>query len=322
MNMFKGKNVLVTGGSGFIATNLIRKLYKFDCNITATYHNKNIQMFMPSTKFVKCDLTDKDCCHEITRNKDYVFMCAANSSGAAVMEQTPLAHVTPNVAMNSYMLEAAHKNKVRKFMFLSSTTIYPLTDKPLKEDDALTGPLFDKYFCVGWMKVFSEKLCEMYATKINNPMDVIVVRPGNIYGKYDNFEWETSHVIPALIRRVVERHDPIEVWGDGEEIKDLTYVVDLVDGLILMMEKMKSFDIVHLASGRSCTIKDVLNTIIDIEGYTGANVVYDTSKPTMIPKRLINIEKAESLGYKAPTSLRDGLNNTIKWYKNNLVYAS
>ena len=145
MNMFKGKNVLVTGGSGFIGTNLIRKLYKLDCHITATYHSKTPQIFMPSVTFVQCDLTDKSCCHSITRNIDYVFMCAANTSGASVMEHTPLAHVTPNVAMNSYMLEAAHKNKVKKFIFLSTTTVYPLVDHALEEED-ITYHLYEKYF--------------------------------------------------------------------------------------------------------------------------------------------------------------------------------
>jgi hypothetical protein len=145
-------------------------------------------------------------------------MCAANTSGAAVMAKTPLAHLTPNILMNVSMLDAAYQAGVKKFLFISSNTVYPLADYPVKESD-VTNEFYEKYFIVAWMKRFTEIVCEMYATKIANPMKVCVVRPANIYGEFDDFEWETSHVIPALIRKVVERHDPLMVWGNGEDLK-------------------------------------------------------------------------------------------------------
>lgn len=222
----------------------------------------------------------------------------------------------PNVLMNSLMLEASYEAKVKKFWYFSTNAVYLVTDCPVKEEEMMKGYLFEKYFCVGWMKRFNEILCEMYATKIRNPMKVLVVRPANIYGPYDDFEWETSHVIPALIRKVVERHGPIEVWGDGNDIKDFVYVEDLVRGALLAMEKIEIFSPVNIATGKPCTIKEVLNAILIADDYQDAKIVFDSSKPTMIPKRLIDASKAKKLlGFEAKTSLIDGIRRTVGWYR-------
>jgi GDP-L-fucose synthase len=249
---------------------------------------------------------------------DYVFLCAANTSGAAVMEKTPLVHLTPNLIMNALMLETAYAAGVKKVLFISTNTVYPVTDYPVREDD-VTNEFFEKYFIVAWMKRFSEIMCEMYATKIKNPMTTIVVRPANIYGPYDDFEWETSHVLPALIRRVVERHDPIVVWGDGSDIKDFIYIDDMIAGLLLAMERIDGYDVLNIASGKQYVLRDLLNLMISIDGYDGAIINFDTSKPTMIPKRLIDKQKAkEILGFEAKTPIEEGLKNTITWFRSSL----
>ncbi|MDD2904645.1 MAG: NAD-dependent epimerase/dehydratase family protein [Syntrophales bacterium] len=314
-NFLKGKNVLVTGGSGFVGTNLITRLLELGANVTGTY-NKNLpQVQTDIIRWCKVDLTDKESCHFVTLDQDYVFMCAANTSGAAVMENTPLVHVTPNVIMNSLMLEQAYVNKVKKFIFLSSNCVYPYADFPLAEEHC-TGEFFHKYFFVANMKRFSEILCQMYSEKIKNPMTCIVVRPSNIYGPYDDFEWETSHSTPALIRKVIERQDPIIVWGDGNAQKDLIYISDFIDGLISVTEKVNNFDIINLASGKSYSIKETLNIILKTEHYDEANIIFDETKPTMIPKRLISIEKAKrELNFNPKISLSEGILETIKWYR-------
>src|SRR3990167_8992416 len=154
---FKGKKVLVAGGTGFVGTNLVLKLKELDANITATYHRHKPQIKNPSIKFIQADLTKARDCKKVVKGQQYVFMCAANTSGAAVIEKTPLVHVTPNIIMNSLMLEAAHKNNVKKFLFISSNTVYPLTNFPVKEKD-VNYNFYDKYFPVGWMKLFTEKM--------------------------------------------------------------------------------------------------------------------------------------------------------------------
>ncbi len=312
---FLGKRVLVAGGAGFIGTNLILKLLDKGAKIRATVHKKPPQIKTSKIEFVKADLTRQAECKRVVEGVDFVFMCAANTSGAAVIEKTPLAHVTPNVIMNTLILEAAHKAGVKKFLFISSNTVYPLTDYPVKEDD-VNYELYEKYFPVGWMKIFSEKMCEIYSTKIKNPMTTIVVRPGNVYGPYDDFDWEASHVIPALIRKVVERNNPIEVWGTGNDIKDFIYVADLVEGLILAMEKINQFDQINVGGGKPITIKQVLKAVLKAVNFKNPEIVFNNSKPTMIPIRLININKAKKmLGFTPKTSLDKGIKKTIEWYK-------
>jgi GDP-L-fucose synthase len=267
---------------------------------------------------MQTDLTRPDDCRKAVAGMDYVFMCAANTSGAAVMEKTPLVHLTPNLIMNALMLEASYEADVQKFLFISSNTVYPVTDQPAKEDDVI-NEFYEKYFIVAWMKRFSEIMCEMYATKIKKPMATIVIRPANIYGPYDDFEWETSHVLPALIRRVVERHDPITVWGDGSDIKDFIYIDDMIDGLLLAMEKIEGHDYLNIASGKQYVLKELLNQIISIDGYKSAVINFDASKPTMIPRRLIDPSKANALlGFKTKTSIEEGLKKTIVWYRSTL----
>jgi len=314
--MFKNKNVLVAGGTGFVGVNLIKRLLERGAYIRATLHRKPSVLTDDRITYVKCDLTNREDCDKLVKDMDFVFMCAANTSGAAVMEKAPLVHVTPNIIMNSLMLEAAYAEEIEKFLWFSSSTVYPQTDHPVTEDEMMNGELFEKYFCVGWMKRFTEIICEMYAKKIKNPMKVVVVRPANIYGEHDDFEWETSHVVPALIRKVVERHDPIEVWGDGKDIKDLIYIDDFIEGTLLAMERIETYDPINLGTGRPCSIREVLDAILIADNYIDARIVYDSSKPTMIPKRLIDVSKGKDLlGFEAKTSLRDGIRKTVEWYR-------
>ncbi|MBU2461615.1 NAD-dependent epimerase/dehydratase family protein [bacterium] len=318
--MFKNKNVLVAGGAGFVGVNLIKALLERGANITATLHKKPAVINDNKIKYIKCELTNEDDCKRVMKGIDYVFMCAANTSGAAVMANTPLVHVTPNVIMNTLTLEAAYDAKVEKFLWFSSNTVYPPFEHPVKEEEMMCGEVFDKYFCVAWMKRFTEILCQMYANKIKNPMKVIVVRPANIYGPYDDFEWETSHVVPALIRKVVERHDPVEVWGDGNDIKDLIYIDDFVEGTLLAMEKIDTYDPINIGTGQPCSVKDVLNAILKADGYTNARISFNSSKPSMIPKRLIDVTKAKRLlGFEAKTSLEKGMAKTAQWYRENRI---
>ncbi len=284
----------------------------------ATLHQNEAVISDSRVEYMPCDLPDPEGCDAACKDMSHVFLCAAVTSGAAVMEKTPLAHLTPNLVMNAQMLESAYKARVSKVLFISSNTVYPVTESPVKETE-VTNDFFEKYFIVAWMKRFSEIMCEMYSTRIKKPMETVVVRPANIYGPRDDFEWETSHVIPALIRRVVERQDPIQVWGDGEDIKDFIYIEDAIDGILLAMETVRGFDQINIASGNQYRLRDVLDAIIKADGYENARVEYDSSKPTMIPKRLIDPTKArELLGFNATTTIEDGLNRTVKWYRASL----
>lgn len=315
--MFNGKNVLVAGGTGFVGVNLINRLLSSKANVRTTIHRKKPVIQDERVEYVKCDLTKMEDCRKVVSDMDYVFLCAANTSGAAVMQSTPLVHVTPNIVMNSRMLEAAYFAKVKKFVWISSSAAYPPSGgKPVREDELFNGEPYEKYFPVAWMKRYTEILCKMYSEKLTELMTTVVLRPSNIYGPYDDFKFETSHVMAALTRKVVERHDPLEVWGTGDDVRDFIYVDDFIDAMILATEKIESYNPINIALGRGYSIKEVLQIILEVDGYTDANIKFNPSKPSMIPIMLIDTAKAENfLGFKAKTGLKEGIKKTIDWYR-------
>ena len=313
--MFKNAKVLVTGGAGFVGINLINRLLDEGAQVRATLYNKDPVIKDHRIEYIRGDLRLEEDCEKVVDGMDYIFMCAANTSGAKVMSTTPLVHLTPNMLMNIQMLQAAYTFGVKKFLFISTNTVYPLTDFAVKESD-VTNEFYESYHIVAWMKRFTEIVCEMYSNRIKEPMKTIVVRPGNLYGPYDKFDWEKSKVIPAIMRRAIERHDPFEVWGDGMDVKDFLYIDDCIDGLILAMENLDEFEPINIASGIPVTIRDVLTQILKSADYDDADVQYDSSKPTMIPKRMIDISLAkEKLGFEPKVSLQDGIHKTVQWYK-------
>jgi len=298
-----------------VGVNLIKRLLDEGADIRATLHINKPVLNDNRIEYFYGDLRIEENCQKAVAGVDYVFMCAANTSGAKVMATTPLVHLTPNILMNMQMLQAAYTAKVKKFLFISTNTVYPLTDFPVKESD-VTNNFYESYHIVAWMKRFTEIVCEMYSNRIKEPMKTIVVRPGNLYGPYDKFDWEKSKVIPAIMRRAIERHDPFEVWGDGMDLKDFLYIDDCIDGLMLAMEKLEEFEPINVASGIPVTIRDVLTQILKSADYDDADVQYDSSKPTMIPKRMIDISLAkEKLGFKPKVSLQEGIHKTVQWYK-------
>jgi len=314
-DFYQGKRVLVTGASGFIGTNLVRRLISLGAIVRGTTYGKAPQELLSGVEYLNCDLLKMEDCLKVTKEIDYVIMAAANSSGASVMETTPLVHLTPNVVMNSQMLAASYENKVKKFCFISSNTVYPLTDFAVKEED-VTNEFYEKYFIVGWMKRFSEIMCEMYSNKIKSPMETLVVRPGNLYGPFDKYTWTESKVIAALVRRAIEKQNPFQVWGDGLDLKDFLYIDDFTEGMLLAFAKSDHFMPINIASGIPVTIREVLAVILKTAGHNEAQVTFDSTKPTMIPKRMIDISKMQQMtGWSPETNLTDGIAKTMEWYE-------
>ena len=280
-----------------------------------TIHERSPTNVDNRIEYVKCDLLNMNDCKKVTSGIDYVFMCAANTSGAAVMASTPLVHVTPNIIMNSQILEASYIHKIKKFIFISSSAAYPPSGNiPIKEDEMFNGDPYSTYFGVGWMKRYTEILCRLYS-ELKEPMKTLVIRPSNVYGPYDKFDPSVSHVMAATIRKVVEKHDPIQIWGTGNDVRDFIYIDDFIDGLLLATEKIDKFDVINIASGSGYSIKDILQIALDIDKYNNAKISYDSAKPSMIPIMLVNTDKAERLlGFKAKIDIREGIKRTIEWY--------
>lgn len=315
--MLKGSRVLVAGGTGFIGASLMQRLLAEGAGVRSTLHNRPPKIEDKRVEYVQADLTNWDDCRRVVQGMDYVFMCAANTSGAAVMTATPLVHVTPNVVMNAQLMDAAYNAKVKKFLFISSSAAYPPTDhRPVHEDEMFVGDPYDVYYSVGWMKRYAEILCLMYATRIRPPMPTVVVRPSNIYGPLDDFDFATSHMMAALIRRVIERHNPLEVWGTGDDVRDLIYIDDFLDGLLAAFNTSDPYLAVNIAHGKGYSVKQILRVILDVDGYTDADVRFDPTKPSTIPVRLVDITFAKKrLGFESKTSLEEGIRKTVAWFR-------
>ena len=165
--MFKGSKILVTGAGGFLGTNIAKRLVEEGSHVRGTLYTRNPQFEHQRLEYVHANLTEMEDCRRVVEGMDYVFMCAANTSGAAVMATQPLAHVTPNVVMNAQMLEASYQAKVKKFLFISSSAAYPPSgDRPVSEAEMFAGEPYEAYFSVGWMKRYGEVLCRIYSEKI------------------------------------------------------------------------------------------------------------------------------------------------------------
>jgi GDP-L-fucose synthase len=314
LNFFSGKRVLVAGSAGFVGSHLTEKLVELGAEVRGTYHNNYPNPRIAGVEYIKSDLENTLDCDTATKNIDYVFMCAANSSGAEVMTKTPLVHLTPNVIMNSQMLAASYANEIKKFCFISSNTVYPLTDFAVSEND-VTGEFFEKYFIVGWMKRFSEIMCEMYSKKISKPMPTLIIRPGNLYGPRDKYKKSESKVIAALIRRAFEKENPFEVWGDGQDIKDFLYISDFIEAILSVFAKSGDFDIFNIASGVPISIKDILDQLMKMSGNESTEIHFDKSKPTMIPIRMIDIARINNAtGWSPKINMVEGLKKTFDWY--------
>ncbi len=315
MRVGKSK-VLVAGGAGFIGSHLVARLSAEGAEIKASLHENRAVIKDKRVEYVRSDLTKAEDCKRLVKGMDYVFMCAASTSGAAAIEGTPLIHVTPNVVMNSRILEASYVERVKKFVWMSSSVGYPPSgDRPVREEEFFRGDPYDAYFASGWMKRYTEILCRMYSEKLDHPMPTVVLRPSNIYGPFDKFEPRRSHVTAALVRRVAERQDPLVVWGDGKDVRDVIYVDDFVDAVILAAEKVGSYDPLNIGAGKAFTVDHILGTLLEIEGFN-PRVIHDRSKPSMIPMRLVDTARAKKLlGFRPKTTLKDGLKKTVDWYK-------
>lgn len=315
--MFKERTCLVAGASGFLGGAIAHRLLDAGAIVRGVRLTKPPTFQHPNMTWERADLRDPLQCQRLMMGVEFLFICAANTAGAKMIRQTPMAHVTPNVVMNTYLLEAAYGAGVKKVLFISSGAAYPSLDgAPLKEEDMFKADPPDVYFHAGWMKRYAEILCRTYAEKLERSMPCVVVRPSNVYGPGDKFDWDRSHVTAAQIRRVIERQAPIVVWGTGDDLRDVIYVDDFVAGAMAAFAVEEPFFCVNICAGRTHSVREIIDVALTTDGYKNAEQVFDGSKPSTIPKRAFCSDLAQQrLGFKATTSLRDGMAKTISWYR-------
>ena len=311
---YNGKKVLVTGGAGFVGTHIVQELLKHDALIRIPVHKRKPLVCADNIETIEADLTCEEDCRRAVCDVDYVFHAAGAVAAAGVTVDNSMSAITANLILSVRMLEAAWMCGVKRFLIFSSSTGYPAQNHPVKEDEFWAGPTHPVYFGYGWMRRYLERIAEFVASK--SDMKIAIVRPTAIYGMYDNFDPVTSHVIPALIRKAVERLNPYEIWGTGDEVRDFLDVRDIARGCLLMLEKYAECDPVNIGYGKTVTIKEIVQIILEAADYKNAEVVFDPSKPTAIPFRMVDTSKAKSvLGFNPEISLQDGLKKTVDWYK-------
>lgn len=318
--MNKDSKILITGGSGLVGLNLTQRLIgEGYTNLRVMLHKREPRIKFNQVEYWYDDLMTHKSSLDITKDVDVVFHCAAQTSNAVDTVVDPLAHVTPNVAMNNFLIDAAWRNKVKHYIFISSNTVYPPKgDEPVIETDFLFDEPYPVYFAVGWMKRYAEVQCELYAKYLPEKMKCTVIRPANLYGPHDKYDFNKCHVTPATIRKVADKMNPIPIWGDGTELRDLLYIDDFVESLQMVMEKeTELFEVYNVGSNNVYSVLEVLDMMKEITSYD-APVEFIKGKPSMIPTRKIDSNKIrEKLNWHHKTSLTEGLRLTYEWYMKN-----
>ena len=255
---------------------------------------------------------------------EYVFVAAAKVGGIMANSQYPAEFIYDNLAIETNVIHAAHKYGVKKLLLLGSSCIYPkLAPQPLKEEYLLTGPLeaTNEWYAVA--KVAGIKLCQAYRQQYGD--NFIAVMPTNLYGINDNFDLETSHVLPAMLRKFHEAKvagtKSVTIWGSGSPRREFLYVDDLAEACCFLMEKYDGREIINIGTGKDLSILDLAILISAIVEFTG-EVVCDSSKPDGTPRKLLDVSRISGLGWQAKTSLPQGIERTYRWYKENIVKPS
>ena len=310
---YNNKNVLVTGAAGISGHSMVKRLLDEGSHVRATVYTKR-KINLPKHKnleIIKADLNSHNECLDITKNMDVVFNFVAFIFGVKGQVENQVDLVRNNVVPTINMLDACVKSKVDKVGFIGSSTMYPDVDYPVKEEEGFVGNPHPAYFGVAWMKRYAEIVCNHF----NNITDTkfSIIRTTAMYGPHDNFN-ERGHVIPQLIMKADSGMNPFEIWGDGTQVRDFTYVDDVMDALLLVTEKSNG-RAYNVATGIPTTVTELVETITDIYGYK-PEFKYDLTKPIMVSKRVVDVSKIyEELNWKTKHTLREGLEKTIEWYK-------
>lgn len=309
---FRDRTVLVTGGTGFVGGHFVEDLLTRGARVRATRRRRPPSFDDPRIQWIEADLNRREECLRACQGADMVIHAAGSVGAAGVGPQDALLGMGDILALTNAVLWAAWGAKVPRVLVFGSSTGYPAADHPVREEEFWDGPVHPSYDGYGWARRYVERLAEFTARR--SGMHVAVVRPGAIYGRHDNFDPATGHVMAGLIRRAEARETPYVVWGSGGEERDFLHVRDFVRGSLLVLEKGGSCDPVNIASGESVSIAALARLVLKVCGHD-VEPAFDPTRPTAIPKRLIAIDKARALGFAPTIALEDGLTDTIRWLR-------
>lgn len=250
---------------------------------------------------------------------DYVFDAAAVVGGIQANDQYPADFIAGNLMIQTNLIDTAYRSGVRKLLFLGSTCIMPRdAPQPMKEEYMLTGPLEETNQWYAVAKIAGIKMCQAYRRQYG--FDAISVQPTNLFGIGDNFDYETSHMPAALIRKMHDAKtsgaDEVVIWGTGTPRREIMYVDDMANACIFLMQNYSGEDFVNIGVGEDISIREFAELIADVVGFEGS-FTYDTSKPDGTPRKLVDVSRLKSLGWSSQISLREGVERTYAWFQEN-----
>ena len=309
--MDSNSKVFVAGHNGLVGSSIIRNLEKKNYN--------NIYWISKDN----CDLRNKarvDAYFEQAK-PEYVFLAAAKVGGILANRDHPAEFIYDNLMIQTNIIDAAYRNGVKKLVFLGSSCIYPkMAKQPITEDELLAGHLETSNDAYAIAKIAGIRMCRAYRQQYG--FNAISLMPTNLYGPNDNFDHNSSHVLPALMSKFhgsleKSKHWVVKLWGDGSPKREFLHVDDLAEACYTCMQDYEGEEHINVGTGKDVTIKELAETIVDVVGYKN-DYEWDTSKPNGTPRKVLNVDKIKSLGWEPKISLREGIESTYEWFKENV----
>jgi len=298
--------VYVAGNTGLVGSAIVRTLHwKGYTNILSSpSHHWDLRNQLDVERFFRVN------------EPEYVYLAAAKVGGIGANAYYPGHFIYDNLMIQTNVIHAARKFGVKKLLFLGSSCIYPkFAEQPITEDQLLGGHLEPSNDSYAIAKIAGIKMCQAYRKQYG--FNAISLMPTNLYGPNDNYDLDSSHVLPAMIRKFHEAKDKVTLWGDGSAMREFLYVDDLAEAAFKCMVDYDSEEIINVGTGKDITIKELATTIADVVGFKG-EIVWDTSKPNGTPRKVLNVDKIKSLGWEPKVGLREGIEKTYELYKESL----
>ncbi|KKP85920.1 GDP-fucose synthetase [Candidatus Nomurabacteria bacterium RIFCSPHIGHO2_02_FULL_35_13] len=307
--MDKNAKIYIAGHRGLVGSAIVRELQKngYTNIITKSHSELDLKSQIETEKFFSIE------------KPEYVFLAAAKVGGILANNIYPADFIRDNLMIETNVIDSAYKNKVKKLLFLGSSCVYPKSaPQPIKEEYLLTGELEPTNKAYALAKIAGIVMCQSYNKQYG--VNFISVMPTNLYGEGDNFDLENSHVLPAMIRKFddAKKNNAKEIvlWGTGKPKREFLYVDDLASACIFLMNNYDNSEIINIGTGEDLSILELANMVKEITEYEG-NIIWDSSKPDGTPRKLLDVSKIKSLGWKHSINLKEGIKRTYEWYKTN-----